>query len=528
MAEKTTWTNSQQSKKRDSSGISWSQVSSRIERAKARKNIKSTRSAAKENFRLSSSIAFQNGFYLHTYATNFAEALFKAEIDKSLQQIRDALDPLIEDIKDAVQPQDVDREAMNILIQPNEMRDAYSKLNKKLESVLTKLVTQNTGNSEGGAVFNTTVKDDDKLLAAVLEGKGISKPNDLGLEIVVKSSGKKKVTAGNIEEVAATCMLLYELASKIRSVVTNDKGEFTNKTYENAVNALDFVKILTGDLDDILAAQSGKSIAQKLGDYLEPAFVAIYGGRIVGDDAKLRKITASDVQMPIKLLVNENTMLEKDVEISLKRSSRIIRKQDLASMKSIIPEEELTNLLKPIKYFLANFTLIMEHQSDYDSENFQDTPIFSISDVVNTYNAVTNTIGLFTYTNMIVGYVLTNGNKNAAGQFEDLDKLPRIIYSISSKPVFTYDLLTSLTEMLDNGNQGSYGDMLMAYSAGLAQDYIAFTEAKKQVSGITSYEQLLENSNVRSLYDSISKEVANMSVWSAIDTARIINKTEVK
>lgn len=537
MAEKKpvkTFRSRAEGKEANKSMVSWNQVGGKFRKARSAAkghNVKADTS----DWVLSSDLAYESGYWLHTYAKNFAAHLFEQEIQASLAQLQQFVAPAVDNIREAVRPNESDQKVLRMLQSQNELFDTFRAFNSVIQQVVERVGATNPSSDASSAEVNINY---DQLYQAInnrriKEGRHIYKVPDtgiseLGIQLATRVAGKQKVLPKNIEAIAdafARLMIMSQAISKTLSQTNIG----VNESHKIAHDAFDFAKIASTATQEMLATiNGGKEITKKLGDYFEPGFLAMYEhGKMVGTQSN--KKTATDVVFNAKTLLSTNEQLHQNVGVSLKRSEFIVREQDLAKIANILPgskhdaASQVAELMKPIRYFLTNFSLIMDHQlaPEPDSE-FKDSPIMSIGNVVNLYEKVAQSLGQFLYTNLIVGFLLFNGSPNNK---QDLKALPHIIATANGKQMFTYDLLNNLSN-----TQEQYGDIMVNYTAGLAQDYLAFIDIKKQARsqlGDKANYDTLNTDQVKAYRQKFANVINKLTVWSVIDTAKLANNVQL-
>lgn len=536
MAEKKpvkTFRSRAEEKAANKSMVSWSQVGGKFRKARSAAkghNVKADTS----DWVLSSDLAYESGYWLHTYAKNFAAHLFEQEIQASLAQLQQFVTPAVDNIREAVRPNKSDQKVLRMLQSQNELFDTFKAFNNVIQQVVERVGATDAPDN-GGAEVNINY---DQLYQAInnkriKEGRHIYKVPDtgiseLGIQLATRVAGKRKVLPENIEAIADAFARLMAMSQAI-SKTLNQTNIGVNESHKIAHDAFDFAKIASTATQEMLATiNSGKEITKKLGDYFEPGFLAMYEhGKMVGTQSN--KKTATDVVFNAKTLLSTNEQLHQNVGVSLKRSEFIVREQDLAKIANILPgskhdaASQVAELMKPIRYFLTNFSLIMDHQlAPEPNSEFKDSPIMSIGNVVNLYETVAQSLGQFLYTNLIVGFLLFNGSPNNK---QDLKALPHIIATANGKQMFTYDLLNNLSN-----TQEQYGDIMVNYTAGLAQEYLTFIETKKQARsqlGDKANYDTLNTDKVKDARQKFADIINKLTVWSVIDTAKLANNVQL-
>lgn len=536
MAEKKpvkTFRSRAEEKAANKSMVSWSQVGGKFRKARSAAkghNVKADTS----DWVLSSDLAYESGYWLHTYAKNFAAHLFEQEIQASLAQLQQFVTPAVDNIREAVRPNESDQKVLRMLQSQNELFDTFKAFNNVIQQVVERVGATDAPDN-GGAEVNINY---DQLYQAInnkriKEGRHIYKVPDtgiseLGIQLATRVAGKRKVLPENIEAIADAFARLMAMSQAI-SKTLNQTNIGVNESHKIAHDAFDFAKIASTATQEMLATiNSGKEITKKLGDYFEPGFLAMYEhGKMVGTQSN--KKTATDVVFNAKTLLSTNEQLHQNVGVSLKRSEFIVREQDLAKIANILPgskhdaASQVAELMKPIRYFLTNFSLIMDHQlAPEPNSEFKDSPIMSIGNVVNLYETVAQSLGQFLYTNLIVGFLLFNGSPNNK---QDLKALPHIIATANGKQMFTYDLLNNLSN-----TQEQYGDIMVNYTAGLAQEYLTFIETKKQARsqlGDKANYDTLNTDKVKDARQKFADIINKLTVWSVIDTAKLANNVQL-
>ena len=493
-----------------------------------------------DDWALDSNLAYGQGYWLHTYAANFQNNLFQSEISDALQIIVDAIKGPLETIRSSVEPNDGDKQAYHIIEEePNLVFDTFTKFNKAIDSLSTGMGTSTeTKNAEIPLRVNI---DESKLIEALINNKIVSKKtktivdesgriadqNLSGLLNISRVMGSKRtINEDNyltiIENLQNLLTMSQAVTKKFNHELNKKSSDADNKTFEQLVELFQFAKDGHLCLEDMIKqAKSGIGVTRKLGYYFELAFLAAYGGTSVG--TKKKDWSAADVQLLKNSLIAENNKLKNAVSISLKRSDRIAREVNVESILNNFPQ--LEQQLRVIKYFLTNFTLINEYQNDIEEVTFHDTPLLSISEINSLYTEIVNKFGQFVFANLIVGYILAN--KPLQDQY--LKDLPHLLVTADKHVYYTSDLISAVQKQVDS--DAPMGDIIVNYTAGLASDYLAFVGHKKDAyrSAIAknqpSYEGLLSNnSKVQSLYNQISKEMDSLTIWGAINTAKLLNK----
>lgn len=536
MAEKKpvkTFRSRAEGKEANKSMVSWNQVGGKFRKARSAAkghNVKADTS----DWVLSADLAYESGYWLHTYAKNFAAHLFEQEIQASLAQLQQFVAPAVDNIREAVRPNESDQKVLRMLQSQNELFDTFKAFNNVIQQVVERVGATDTPDN-GGTEVNINY---DQLYQAInnkriKEGRHIYKVPDtgiseLGIQLATRVAGKRKVLPENIEAIADAFARLMAMSQAIGKTL-NQTNIGVNESHKIAHDAFDFAKIASTATQEMLATiNSGKEITKKLGDYFEPGFLAMYEhGKMVGTQSN--KKTATDVVFNAKTLLSTNEQLHQNVGVSLKRSEFIVREQDLAKIANILPgskhdaASQVAELMKPIRYFLTNFSLIMDHQLAPESNSeFKDSPIMSIGNVVNLYESVAQSLGQFLYTNLIVGFLLFNGSPNNK---QDLKALPHIIATASGKQMFTYDLLNNLSNTREQ-----YGDIMVNYTAGLAQEYLTFIETKKQARsqlGDKANYDTLNTDKVKDARQKFADIINKLTVWSVIDTAKLANNVQL-
>lgn len=537
MAEKKpvkTFRSRAEGKEANKSMVSWNQVGGKFRKARSAAKGHKVK-ADTSDWVLSSDLAYESGYWLHTYAKNFAAHLFEQEIQASLAQLQQFVAPAVDNIREAVRPNDSDQKVLRMLQSQNELFDTFRAFNGVIQQVVERVGATNPPSDGGNAEVNINY---DQLYQAInnkriKEGRHVYKVPDtgiseLGIQLATRVAGKQKVLPKNIEAIADAFARLMVMSQAI-SKTLSQTNIGVNESHKIAHDAFDFAKIASTATQEMLATiNGGKEITKKLGDYFEPGFLAMYEhGKMVGTQSN--KKTATDVVFNAKTLLSTNEQLHQNVGVSLKRSEFIVREQDLAKIANILPgskhdaASQVAELMKPIRYFLTNFSLIMDHQlaPEPDSE-FKDSPIMSIGNVVNLYESVAQGLGQFLYTNLIVGFLLFNGSPNNK---QDLKALPHIVATANGKQMFTYDLLNNLSN-----TQEQYGDIMVNYTAGLAQDYLAFIDIKKQARsqlGDKANYDTLNTDQVKAYRQKFADVINKLTVWSVIDTAKLANNVQL-
>lgn len=489
-----------------------------------------------DDWTLDSDLAYEKGYWLHTYAANFQNNLFESEIKNALQIIVNAIKGPLETIRSSVEPNDGDRQAYHIIEEePNLIFDTFTKFNKAIDNLKDSKAAK-----EGAAPLQINI-DESKLVEGLINNKILPKKtktivdesgriadqNLSGLLTISRVMGSKRVINEDnyltiIENLQNLLTMSQAITKKFNQELNKKSSDADNKTFEQLVELFQFAKDGHLCLEDMIKqAKSGIGVTRKLGYYFELAFLAAYGGTSVG--TKKKDWSAADVQLLKNSLIAENNKLKNAVSISLKRSDRIAREVSVESILNNFPQ--LEQQLRVIKYFLTNFTLINEYQNDIKEVTFHDTPLLSISEINSLYTEIVNKFGQFVFANLIVGYILAN--KPLQDQY--LKDLPHLLVTANKHVYYTSDLISAVQKQVDSDMP--MGDIIVNYTAGLASDYLAFVGHKKDAyrSAIEknqpTYEGLLKNnSKVQSLYNQISKEMDSLTIWGAINTAKLLNK----
>ena len=489
-----------------------------------------------DDWTLDSDLAYEKGYWLHTYAANFQNNLFESEIKNALQIIVNAIKGPLETIRSSVEPNDGDRQAYHIIEEePNLIFDTFTKFNKAINNLKDSKAAK-----EGAAPLQINI-DESKLVEGLINNKILPKKtktiidesgriadqNLSGLLTISRVMGSKRVINEDnyltiIENLQNLLTMSQAITKKFNQELNKKSSDADNKTFEQLVELFQFAKDGHLCLEDMIKqAKSGIGVTRKLGYYFELAFLAAYGGTSVG--TKKKDWSAADVQLLKNSLIAENNKLKNAVSISLKRSDRIAREVNVESILNNFPQ--LEQQIRVIKYFLTNFTLINEYQNDIEEVTFHDTPLLSISEINSLYTEIVNKFGQFVFANLIVGYILAN--KPLDDKY--LKDLPHLLVTADKHVYYTADLISAVQKQVDSDEP--MGDIIVNYTAGLATEYLAFVGHKKDAyrSAIAnnqpSYEGLLKNnSKVQSLYNQISKEMDNLTIWGAINTAKLLNK----
>lgn len=481
------------------------------------KNYKEQNQPTAPLFNIKPSQAYGNGYWLFPTTADFTNGnnLFADAIRNSLTQINDSIQVPLDEIINAVKPTDDDKKVLEMLNNKNnDIITTFQTFKQRIQQIIKALTKLNnksdrSPNSTEDIISATTTQ---LVNAGILDGDIIKQ------ELAKKMANPRfKKIAGHEEDIKEAYGQFAEMTKKIKAVLENQRLN-TNQTYQNAYKAFSFVQDSNKGLDVILKdLTAGKTLSQKLGDYFELAFAAAYGGTIVATTNT--KETATDVIIASNNAETAANNLEKAVNVSLKLSTRIMRTQDLDKIMNAVNNQIDSTILRPLRYFLANFTLLMESQNTPESGEIPAIPILSGTGVNALYEQVQRTLGQFLYTNLIVGFLMANGTLNN----QQLNALPRIISTASGHHHLTHTLLQQVKD-------GADGDIMMDYTATLADEYLAFTDAqnqyRSQCTGMTaiSAESFFEHrSDMQALYNSISQQIDKMKIWSAIDTSKIIN-----
>lgn len=521
--------------KDDQSSMTASQMNQVIKMAK---KMKPHKQSIMTEWKLSERDAWKNGFYLHTYAVNFNKAITNLSLYDKMNALFEsqftAINKRYKTIKKSVKPNNADKLAKDYLEKGNEsirmfmkIKDACAKLaaiDKKLHSddrtsgitinaeerqkIIneTKRYYQNNSNIE--ELINKIEKwDDEQFRLAIMIGGT--------LEGRLAKNYKSDEGASNLK----TLLYIQDLINHVNKNLQSSKDR-----YKNAVQSLDFFDKISKM--DFSAWRSAYQLSLSIGLAFEEVFGYavnvdnIWRASVVGDinDTK----TATDVN----ILFKDLTKAEDSIGVSLKTSSLIYRNQKLD--EDIIQDAELLN---QIRYFLANYTLIMTNQrygqKEYrpKDENgkegknvlFKDSPLLSFNEVTRIYSLICSQLNKIYLTNMIVGFIMNNWDKDS------LDTLPKLI-QYRNTVLFTYDILDKLDHTKDFVAMDKY-HILLDVTNSLESEYYTFNGAKKRRTKnkdtIVSYDTLINS--LPKHYNSLSEQVRSSKVNTAIDLAILMN-----
>lgn len=588
------------SKARDSEGNLIGHVNTAYQSLQKLKRIKNARSVkaeqakrsgdewkkynAKFNLTMVDSIAYLNGFYMHSSATSFDRAVKNLDllntIKNALEQSVNTLDSRISEIQEKVKPTEEERKAFEKLANRSEVEKMFDRLKKSLSTpkmLQLRSMDKKTINTEYTKYFgedavkevkdriasalreevNTVFDDKDKLKPILINGienfaKSLTKQKIVQIIKIGKiaqgnrkgnyTTKRDKTNAKERELFSMESISnFYAIASVLGEVNRSvQESGTTDQRYLKAASSLDLIENIANNFETLVTNIKQKkkedddedkynSVGFSYGFNYESLEKYLKGGKLLG--------ATNDDRDATDIIYN----LE-NIRASLKTSNIIFRTQDIESfLKSTsnreLLEEDIKNVLNPIKYFYMNFGLILEAE---DSElntikkntktvNYlSGTKLMSCSNVMNIYNYLSGVLGKYFSTNMIVGFILKNWNGK-------VDELPKVVLSSGSDiPFPTYDLLESLKQNSEDLSlEGNYiypditGKMIEEYDDFVTSKSAAVSKIVDSNKEVT-YSTILEDSKVSSLYGSLTESGKTMNFLTSVDIALLLEKLNRK
>ena len=498
------------------------------------------------DFVMTPEIAYLNGLYAHSYVVNFEEAIevmnLRSTINNLLQPLINELTKKIAVINKAVQPNDIDLQALAILRRngQNGVANIFAKLKKNYGNFKTGLskitkhtkkqmktavdnlnslynldelkqsikeeikrqwfLTNNTFHSKDGTSINllqTALDLVDTLSAEDIVAYGSAGNRLLGEKPELMSEGSKRrydfITTNYAQGVAAFLTLSQILSAAAKytqdNIIAKSTGK-VNKSYDAALKALNFWDQLANNTSVTQAAQldftqlNSKTFNKYFGLAFEPVEAIISQGQVVGHK-HADNVTATDLTINYDKILSQLTNAEDAINLSLKTAALIYRTQDLASAGDSFGDtpDLLGEAARPIKYFLLNFGLLTEYQFVQNQSiqtKFNDKNLLTSTSIMDIYNDLCKTLGQFFFTNIIVGFIL----KNWTDSNEDLKSLPKIILNSQDRKYYlTHDLLNAVKNNISGGGKSLY--LHPQITGSMVTTYADMVAAKHKVVGYT-------------------------------------------
>ena len=513
----------------------------------------------------------------------------RSTINSLLSPIVDELTTKLEIISNAVKPTEDDLKAIAILRQngQNGVANMFAKLKKNYGNFKTGLskILKHTKKQMNNAVENfnamydidamkMNIKEEIKkqwlsssgasqdstileLLNIVLEQVDTLTVEDIiaygsaGNRLLgekpelMQPDGKRRydfITTNYATGTASFLTLSQILSAAAKYTQTNilTKAGRVNQSYATALNALNFWDQLTkatsvGQTNQIDFTQlNAKTFNKYFGLAFEPVEAIISHGTVVGHK-QTDKITATDLTIQYDTILKQITEAEEAINLSLKTASLIYRTQDLQTAGSSVIEDNnlLEPVLRPIKYYFLNFGLLTEYQlaqNQSKKTKFQDKNLLSSTTVMSIYNDLCSSLGQFFFTNIIVGFIMKNWTDNQ----QALDSLPKIILNSQDRKYYlTYDLLEAVKKNINKGGTALYlhpqitGSMVSVYADMVAAKHKVVGYTRTNTKENITYSTLLDYQPLRTAYDRLSSMADNMSLFTAVDVAMLMEKQGV-